>query len=158
MSGMKKLTLLLCGLFLMVTACTAQTIGGDTSLNSKTWFWSGLSGPFPSTALLTPTVTSDYLISLYVNSPNIVDGSEICAQIAWTDELSSTNIFPDQNSGSPQVNIACTTDNSVRAYQGSVTFPIHVLANTTVSLSTSEYDGGSHPTYNMVVTKIKVNP
>jgi hypothetical protein len=144
-----KLLALMLGLLLAVAAtqASAQTIGGDTSLSSKTWTWTGLTADLPETVLFTPTQTSDFLLSGYVT----VSGGE-CAVVTifWTDEY-GRQVYQFQFQGGSEV---------AASGQGS-TMTIHAIANTSVSVSTNTEAGGcgsSGGTYDLVIGKMKINP
>lgn len=161
---MKKLFPLILGLVVLALASTsnlsAQTIGGDTALNSKTWTWTGLTAALPQTTLLTPTQDADLLISVYVT---IQDNTFSCVQplIQYTDQFGpqvQSFLFPP-----------ATGANSVRSYNQvsggagvGAMIQIHAAANTPVSISADNNACGNSPTptetYDLVVSKIKVNP
>ena len=160
---MKKPITLILGLltlaFALTTNVAAQTIGGDTALTSKTWTWTGLSAALPSTTLFTPTVDSDFIITIYGNATiTSAVGGQICVEITWTDEL-FTNTYPDPNL-LPNSNYCIHIDSMGVVVPSQSTIPIHVLANTSVSVSTlyAVPSGTPQPTYNLVISKVKVNP
>lgn len=146
MLHMRKLNSLCLGLFLMAaTATFSQTIGGDTSLNSKTWTWTGLSNDLPQTTLFTPTSTSDVLLTFYA-SATLNNGDDcIDLSIFWTDE-----------NGSQQQSFALSTPGNGRV------LPLHVTAGSSVSVSTivgNDFCGiALSGTYELVVSKTKLNP
>jgi hypothetical protein len=142
------------GLIVVALAFTlnlpAQTIGGDTSLSSKTWTWTGLSASLAQTTLFTPTTTSDFLVTVYGSESTLNEGFN-CGNttLTWTDENGSQStlyyLFPP-TSGTAQ---------------GDTTV-IHVAPNTPVTFSASVgTDACPYSfvgTYELIVSKTKLNP
>jgi hypothetical protein len=161
---MRKLLALTLGLmlsaFVLTTSLSAQTIGGDTALTSKTWTWTGLTGSFPSTVLFTPATTSDFVVSVYVSGSVSPDGGGmLCPQLQWTDEY-STYAFPDLDSGTGLAYVGCGgIDSLSNIIPGVMSIPIHAVADTPVSISVINSTGGpTTVTYNLIVAKVKTNP
>ena len=152
-----KLCALMLGLLLAVAATfnlSAQTIGGDTALTSKTWTWTGLTADLPSTVLFTPATDSDFTLSL---TPSAVSSGNVCITplFQWTD-------WNGTQHGSPLFGTGIQTISQPGAQGGGGTISIHAVANTPVSFSVS-FSGGcgsSDPStvLDIVVSKIKLNP
>lgn len=149
MCAMKKTTLLLivgCILAIAFTAnLSAQTLGGDPSLSSKTWTWTGLSSDLTQTTLFTAPATGDFLLTFYA-SATLTNGEDcIDSSVFWTDE-----------NGNEQTSFGISTPGMAKV------LPIHVTAASTVSVSTivgSDFCGVPFTgTYEFVVSKTKLNP
>ena len=151
---MKMRTLAICGVIACLAALLlhAQTIGGDTALSSKTWTFVGTGGNnISQTTLFTPTVDSDFQVTIYISSDATdAGGGAGCPTLYWTDDYNSL-----QSNGvcsgfyGPGIPVA-----------GQTTLPLHVKANSGVSISATLAQPSGFPTvnYTMVVSKTKLNP
>lgn len=128
----------------------AQTVGGHSPLNSKTWTFSALSADLSATSLFTPTDTSDFLMTVYIGSTlNSAVGGQICATISWTDE-----------NGAQSKQFTCSTLTGVGPVTGNAALPIHALVGTSVNVSAAYQVPPGTPvaTYNLIVGRVKLNP
>jgi hypothetical protein len=156
---MKKHYSLLLGLLVLAAAATyyisAQSIGGDTALNSKTWTWLNVDDTVgvPTTALFTPTTTSDFIVTGHMSVNQSTDNNACPqAEITYTDEFGDHTASPISLPGGGPTFVAGAAGSSIT---------IHVLANTTVYVQAVESGQcGPSPSgsYNLVIGKIKINP
>jgi len=140
----------------------AQTIGGRSPLNSTTFAFLNETTDLAPTVLFTPPHDSDFIVTIYLTVLSGATQSGICPQLQWTDEggpQQLSKISPD-----PQPPYL---DCSYQAGRGAtvneegpvaLSLPIHVLANTPVTVSLVLGYPGEAVTYNLRVGKIKLNP
>lgn len=160
----RKITLLLLASILLLianrlitraTTVKAQTVGEQIGLNGITWTWKNQQAPVPETVLFTPPYDSDFLITMYLSIASLPENTSllVCPELSWTDE-SGPQLSNNQVSNlCNQFNVGDLPPNTPGNY--SISFPIHVLANTSVSLAIGT--AASAP-YTFVVGKIRMNP
>jgi hypothetical protein len=146
---MRRLTFVIGLLFVANTVAFAQTIGGDCVLRSKTYTWKAQSVYFTTSTftLATPTVDSDFLITLYASMPrtNNPQLDFIDAWLEYTDEFGDVVQAP----------FSVGAENPFNPGQASGV--VHIPANQTLVLKV--WGSVQAPDiYNLVVTKTKLNP
>lgn len=144
--------------FLFTINSSAQTVGGNTSLNSKTYTFANLTADLPQTTLFTPTVDGDFLISVYVTIQNNMFNC-IAPFVQYTDEF-GTNVQSFLFSPSPGTLTSGAVPYNQSATGVGAVIQIHALANTPVSASVISNACGGSPTatFDVVFGKIKINP
>jgi len=134
----------------------AQTTGGRCGLRSKTWTWTNQQQGVPQTTLFSPSVDSDFIITMYLSStpippPGAQGGSNVCPRLYWTDD------YGPQSSDYAAALICNAVDNGP-PFIGNYEFPIHVKANTPVSLAITYSENAGAFTYTFILGKIRLNP
>jgi hypothetical protein len=159
---MKRKMFLAVALFAaLISIASAQTplMGGDPSLNSKSYSFINRSSDVHGIVLFTAPATpaySDYLVTVYIDAgPSTAAGGTICPQLNWNDSFSFQTFVPAAASGSSACTVTGGTDvQSIPAY-GTTT--LHVQANTGVQVrTTSSYGVGAD--FDLIVTATQLNP
>jgi len=169
---MRKLITLVLGCILaaaLTTNTTAQTVGGNTDLNSKTWTWTAVDDAvgIPATTLFTPAETGDYLITAYL-TVNPVGNNGACPEpiLTFMDEFGTQQDYVVQlattvMSGAAGFNFAgFNFGNGLPSIAAGVT-TIHVIADTAVSIhvfDTGTCQTGASGSYDFILGKVKLNP
>lgn len=165
---MKRISLWACSVLLLtvfpILVCS-QTSGGRFPLGSKTWAFVNQTTDLSPTVLFTPVRDSDFIVTISASVLPTLNNtqSNICPQLQWTDEGGQEQ-FNMINPGSVPGAYSClyvqgaTHDGGQFFTRVAVALPIHVLANTPVTVSAVVQDTPSPTTYNLHVGRIKLNP
>ena len=122
----------------------------------------------PSTTLFTPAVDSDFLVTIYLSAlPVGANGPYVCFQLQWTDEsgleqANSISVLDASQGGGFSCRYGAINVVGLPNQVTQVALPIHVIANTSVAVSTVPLYNNTAPkqtpTYNLHISVVNFPP